>query len=133
MKTLSQIGTQFRYSEEQTKSANCNSFVVNSLVSRLVVDGSLGITCGTGCAYGFNTIFGWSNTAGGAWQPGSLFSSIPDRSLIGFTNAASSLSQTLTGNSVLANSIYTFSVFVGERSDGISGVYNLSLDTIVGE
>ena len=97
-----------------------------------VTTGPLGIACGTGCAYGFNTISGWSNTAGGAWQPGSFFSSIPDGSLIAFTNAASSLSQTLTGNSVLANSIYTFSVFVGERSDGISGAYNLSLDTIVG-
>src|SRR6202035_947089 len=44
-----------------------------------------------------------------------------------------SLSQQLTGTSALANSIYTLSVFVGDRAiDGLSGNYTLSLDTILG-
>jgi len=96
------------------------------------ITGPLGIGCGTGCAYSYNTIAGWSNIAGGPWQPGSYFSLVPDGSLIGFTNGPSSLMQTLTGIPVLADSTYTLSVFVGERTDGISGIYTLSLDTIVG-
>jgi hypothetical protein len=42
------------------------------------------------------------------------------------------LSQTLSGTSVQANSIYTLSVFVGNRTDQINGFYTLSLDTILG-
>jgi hypothetical protein len=99
----------------------------------------LSVSCGTGCAYNFGPIPGWSLTGGGgagAWEPGSYFNSVPDGSVIGFViasaNAAGSLSQTLTGDSVLANSVYTLSVFVGDRTDGASGNYTLSLDTIVG-
>jgi hypothetical protein len=93
--------------------------------------------CGTGCAYNFGPIPGWSLTGGGgAWQPGPFFTSVPDGSVIGFVNAsvtaAGSLSQTLTGDSVLPNSVYTLSVFVGDRTGGGSGNYTLSLDTIVG-
>jgi hypothetical protein len=91
-------------------------------------------TGGPGCAYNGGPIYGWSTQPGvaGIWQPGTYFSSIPDGSLIGYTSAVTSLSQTLTGNSVLANSIYTLSVFVGDRTDGLSGNYTLSLDTILG-
>jgi len=97
--------------------------------------GPLNSTCGPGCAYNYGPvpgIPGWSSPAGGSWQPGSYFNSIPDGSLIGFANAQSSLTQTLTGNSVLANSLYTFSVYVGERTDALYGNYTLSLDTILG-
>ena len=90
----------------------------------------LGTSCGSGCAYNSGPIPGWSG--GGTWQPGSYFTSVPNGSLIGYVNAAGSLSQTLTGDSVLANSVYTLSVFVGDRTDGASGNYTLSLDTIVG-
>ncbi|HXJ13800.1 MAG TPA: PEP-CTERM sorting domain-containing protein [Candidatus Limnocylindrales bacterium] len=89
-------------------------------------------SCGTGCAYNLGPIPGWTTTAGaGSWMPGSFFSAIPDGSLVGFVNASNSLTQTLTGNSVLANSIYTMSVYVGDRTDNLNGTYTLSLDTIL--
>jgi len=89
--------------------------------------------CGTGCAFNYGPIPGWSVIGGGTFQPGGFFTSpVPDGSLIGFVNATGSLSQTLTGDSVLANSVYTLSVFVGDRTDGGSGNYTLSLDTIMG-
>ncbi|HTB94149.1 MAG TPA: hypothetical protein VK728_15050 [Candidatus Sulfotelmatobacter sp.] len=99
------------------------------------IAGPLNNTCGTGCAYNEGPvpgIPGWSSVAGGSWQPGSFFSSIPNGSLIAFANAQSSLTQTLSGTSVLTNSLYTFSVYVGQRIDDISGNYSLSLDTILG-
>jgi len=97
----------------------------------------LNLPCGTGCAYNFGPIPGWTTTAGaGSWMPGSFFSAIPDGSLVGFVNASNSASnsmtQTLAGNSVLANSIYTMSVYVGDRTDNLNGTYTLSLDTILG-
>lgn len=92
----------------------------------------LSYSCGTGCTYNYGPIPGWSTIKGaGSFQPGSLFSAIPDGSLVGFANATNSISQTLTGNSVLANSTYTMSVYVGDRSDGLNGNYTLSLDTIL--
>lgn len=93
----------------------------------------LSVSCGTGCAYNLGPIPGWTTTAGaGSWMPGSFFSAIPDGSLVGFVNASNSLTQTLTGNSVLANSVYTMSVYVGDRTDNVNGTYTLSLDTILG-
>jgi len=97
--------------------------------------GPLNFPCGTGCAFNYGPvpgIPGWSSSDGGSWMPGSYFSSLPDGSLVAFANAQSSLTQTLTGTSVLANSLYTFSVYVGDRTDGINGNYSLSLDTILG-
>jgi PEP-CTERM motif len=99
------------------------------------IGGPLNATCGTGCAFNYGPVPGvpgWAEQDGGSWQPGAYFSSIPDGSLVGFTNTGGSLTQTLTGTSVLANSLYTFSVYVGDRTDGDSGIYNLSLDTILG-
>jgi hypothetical protein len=91
------------------------------------------IGCGTGCSYNYGPLPGWSVIGGGTWQPGGYFTSpVPNGSLIGFVNATRSLSQTLTGDSVLADSVDTLSVFVGDRTDGDSGNYTLSLDTIVG-
>ena len=93
----------------------------------------LSISCGTGCAYNYGPIPGWTTTAGsGSWQPGSFFTGVPDGSLVGFVMATNSLTQTLTGDSVLANSFYTMSVYVGDRTDNLNGNYTLSLDTILG-
>ncbi len=93
----------------------------------------LSYACGTGCAYNYGPIPGWTTIQGaGSWQPGSYFSAIPDGSLVGFANATNSLAQTLTGTSVLANSIYTLNVYVGNRTDNLNGIYTLSLDTILG-
>lgn len=96
----------------------------------LIPNCSLG---GPTCAFNSGAIFGWSTGNGGVWQPGTYFPGLPVGDLIGYTNAVNSLSQQLTGTSVLANSIYTLSVFVGDRAiDGLSGNYTLSLDTILG-
>jgi len=87
--------------------------------------------CGTGCAYNFGPIPGWSTTGpSGSFQPsGSIFSSLPDGSIVGFTNTGS-ISQTLAAT-VLANTLYTLTVFVGDRADHNNGPYTLSLDTIL--
>jgi hypothetical protein len=100
--------------------------------------GTLTPNCSLGgptCAFNFGPIDGWTTTGpqGGYWQPGLYFPGLLAGDLIGYVNAAGALSQTLTGTSVLANSIYTLSVSVGDRAiDGGSGGYTLSLDTIVG-
>jgi hypothetical protein len=69
-----------------------------------------------------------SSGVAGSWQPNSSeFSSIPDGSIVAYTNGGS-ISQTLTGTSVLANTFYTLSTFVGHRMDGFTGNYTISLD-----
>jgi HpiC1 cyclase/PEP-CTERM motif len=88
--------------------------------------------CGTGCSYSVGSFTGWTTLNGGEWQPGTYFSSIPDGSQIGYTNATRSLTQDLTGQSVAPNSLYTFSFYVGNRNDGQSGFYTISLDTLLG-
>jgi hapalindole biogenesis HpiC1 cyclase-like protein/PEP-CTERM motif-containing protein len=99
------------------------------------ISGTLNIACPAGgptCAYNNGPIPGWFEIAGGSWQPGTYFSSIPDGNLVGYVNATRSITQELTGQSVQADSTYTFSFFVGSRSDGQSGLYTISLDTILG-
>jgi PEP-CTERM motif len=83
----------------------------------------------SGGPFNLGPIPSW-NTSGvaGSWQPNSsMFSSIPDGSIVAYTNNGS-ISQTLTGTSVLANTFYTLSVFVGNRLDGFSGNYTIALD-----
>lgn len=84
--------------------------------------------CGTGCAYNYGLIPGWTSTgAGGSWEPNSTYFSTPppDGNIIAFTNGT--ISQDL-GVTLLSNSIYTLSVFVGDRLDGDSGVYSIAID-----
>src|SRR5437762_11769709 len=83
-----------------------------------------------GGPYNLGPIPDWNSTGvADSWQPNSsIFSSIPDGSTIAFTNGGT-ISQTLTGNSVLANTSYTLSVFVGDRLDSFSGGnYTIALD-----
>jgi|SRR5208283_2798244 len=96
------------------------------------LSGPLSISCGSGCAYNSGAIVGWTVLNGGSFQPGSFLSPVPDGSLVAYANATGSISQTLTGNSVLDNSVYTLSLFVGDRTDKFNGNYILSLDTILG-
>jgi len=70
----------------------------------------------------------------GSFQPGSSFTyfngPLPDGSIVAYTNGfggSASLSQTLTGISLVANSVYTLSVDVGRRNL-LGGVdYSLNL------
>ena len=83
----------------------------------------------SGGTYNLGPIPGWTTTGvSGSFQPNSsIFSAIPDSSTVAFANGGS-ISQTLTGNSLLANTSYTLSVFVGNRLDGYSGSYTIALD-----
>jgi hypothetical protein len=81
------------------------------------------------CLYNFGPIPGWSITgATGSFQPSSSYFSLPlpDGSIVAYTNGGS-ISQTLTGISLLANSTYTLSVDVGRRFDVVAANYSLSL------
>lgn len=80
---------------------------------------------GTGCAYNFGPIPGW--TGGGSFQPSSVYLNLPlpDGNVVAYSNGGS-ISQTL-GVSLLPNSTYTLSVFVGDRLDNENTSYSLSL------
>jgi len=70
----------------------------------------------------------WTVTgAGGSWAPGpAAFSSAPDGTVVAYSNGGT-ISQSL-GVFVLANSVYTLSVDVGHRLDGLATSYSISLD-----
>jgi hapalindole biogenesis HpiC1 cyclase-like protein len=88
--------------------------------------GGLPDGCGSGCAYNFGPIPGWTLTgAGGSFQPNSTyFSSVPNGSIIAFTNG--SISQDL-GVSLLPDTTYTLTVDVGNRLDLITSGSNYSI------
>jgi hypothetical protein len=92
------------------------------------ITNALNISLGGG-PFNLGPIPDWNSSGvAGSWQPNSSrFSSIPDGSIVAYTNGGS-ISQTLTGNSVLADTFYTLSVFVGNRMDGFTGNYTISLD-----
>jgi hypothetical protein len=82
------------------------------------------------CAYNSGLIPGWTTTGlGGSWQPSSSYFNLPlpDGNIVAYSNGGT-ISQTLTGISVLANSSYTLSVFVGNRLDGFNNTYSIALD-----
>src|ERR1700741_1386674 len=83
--------------------------------------------CGTGCAFNSGPIPGWTGT-GGSWEPNSTYFNTPppDGNIIAYTNGGA-ISQNL-GVTLLSNSIYTLSVFVGNRLDGGSGIYSIAID-----
>jgi PEP-CTERM motif len=79
--------------------------------------------CGTGCAFNNGPIPGWTSTGGqqGSWQPSSAYfsSPVPDGSIVAYSNGGT-ISQTLSA-SLLADTLYTLSVAVGNRLDAVSG------------
>jgi hypothetical protein len=84
--------------------------------------------CGTGCSYNFGPIPGWtiSGTAG-LFQPGSFFNpGQVDGNIAAFTNTGA-ITQIL-GTSLATDTIYTLSVFIGDRNDGLNGNYIIALD-----
>src|SRR6266404_7310021 len=81
------------------------------------------------CLYNYGSIPGWSITGStGSFLPSSSYFNLPlpNGSILAFTNGGS-ISQTLTGISLLANSTYTLSVDVGRRFDVVAANYSLSL------
>jgi hypothetical protein len=92
---------------------------------------SLTSSCGSGCAYNNGPIPSWTTSGG---QAGSvMFNSTyystpaPDGNIVAYTNDGT-ISQTLTGVSLLPDSIYTLSVYVGDRLDNEVTDYSFSLD-----
>jgi hypothetical protein len=87
--------------------------------------------CGGSTCFNNGPIPGWSTLAGGFGSfapPSNTYFSLPlpDGSIVAFTNGGT-LSQTLTGISLLPNSVYTLSVDVGRRFDVTAANYSLSL------
>jgi hypothetical protein len=94
------------------------------------------INCGSGCFYNFGPIPGWDITGvvvsagfgAGSFQPNSTYLNlpVPDGSLVAFSNGAT-ISQTLTVGE-MPNSLYTLSVWVGDRKDLPSTPYTIAVD-----
>lgn len=85
--------------------------------------------CGAGCAYNYGEIPDWTVVGGnnGSAMIGNYFNSpLPDGDIVAFSNGGV-ISQTLTGASLLPNSTYVLSVFVGNRTDNKITDYSLSL------
>lgn len=79
----------------------------------------------SGCAYNVSGIPDWISTGvTGSFNPVGFFSSVPDGSLIAFTNGGT-LSQDL-GVGLSPNATYTLNVDVGDRAD-FNGTYSISL------
>jgi hypothetical protein len=91
----------------------------------------LNISCGTGCAYNYGSIPGWTTSGSqqGTWQPSSAYftSPVPDGTLVAFSNGGT-ISQTLSA-SLAANTLYTLTVAVGNRLDAV--VNNLATTYII--
>jgi hypothetical protein len=82
------------------------------------------------CAYNLGPIPGWTTVGqAGSWQPSSSYFNLPlpDGNIVAYSNGGT-ISQTLTGISVLANTTYTLSVFIGNRFDGFTNTYSIALD-----
>jgi hypothetical protein len=82
--------------------------------------------CGTGCAYNFGPITGWTMSGvGGQFEPGGILSAPPDGSLVAFLNGSSSLSQDL-GVGLIAGLTYTLTLDVADRP-GFADNYTIEL------
>ena len=83
------------------------------------------------CAYNLGPIPEWTTVGqAGSWQPSSSYFNLPlpdGGKIVAYSNGGT-ISQTLTGISVLANTTYTLSVFIGNRFDGYTNTYSIALD-----
>ena len=85
-------------------------------------------SCGVGCAFNGGAMPGWTGVGSlGSFQPSSVFFNLPlpDGNIVAYSNGGS-ISQTL-GVSLDPNSMYTLSVFVGNRLDNRNTDYSISL------
>lgn len=92
----------------------------------------LGNSCGTGCSFNVGFIPGWIATGPGEtglFAPSSTYFNLPlpNGNILAYTNDGT-ISQTLTGTSLLPDSTYTLSVDVGQRLTGEVANYSVSLD-----
>src|ERR1700686_2489805 len=82
------------------------------------------------CLYNYGPIPGWtiSGPTGGSFEPSSFYLNLPlpNGNIVAYTNGGS-ISQALTGISLLPNSTYTLSVDVGRRFDVTGATYSLAL------
>lgn len=80
------------------------------------------------CLYNFGPVPGWTTISAGSFEPSSFYFSLPlpNGNVVAYTNGGS-ISQTLTGVSLLPNSTYTLSVDVGRRFDITGATYSISL------
>lgn len=87
----------------------------------------LTIGCGTGCMYNSGPIPNWASNGAltGSWQPNSTYFNLPlpDGNIVAYTYGT--ISQDL--GTLLANTTYTLSVYVGDRLDGQSGNFLVGL------
>lgn len=89
---------------------------------------ALNLSCGAACTYNDGPIPGWTATGGqsGSAMLGGYYSTaMPDGSVVAYSNGGT-ISQTLAA-SLLPDSTYTLSVFVGDRSDNPITNYSFSL------
>jgi hypothetical protein len=90
----------------------------------------LNLICGINCGYNYSAIPDWTTTGGdaGSWHisTGYYNSPVPDGGFIVWSNGGT-ISQTLTGTSLVANHTYTLSVDVGHRLDGFATNYSIAL------
>jgi PEP-CTERM motif len=83
---------------------------------------------GSGCGFNGGSMPGWTvSGSGGQFQPSSSYFNLPlpDGNIVAYSNGGS-ISQTL-GVSLLPDSIYTLSVFVGDRLDNRFANYSINL------
>jgi len=82
------------------------------------------------CALNVGQIPDWTVTGvGGSWQTASLYFNLPlpDGNIIAYSNGGT-ISQTLTGHSLIPNTTYTLSVDVGNRLDSVLATnYSIAL------
>jgi hypothetical protein len=75
---------------------------------------------------------GWTITSSGVWNPSTAqwgaSPPVPNGVQVAYAIAGGSLAQTLTGHTLLADQIYTMTVYVGTRSTGTgSALYEVAL------
>jgi hypothetical protein len=94
---------------------------------------TLDLLCGVAnCAFNVGQIPSWTVTGkGGSWQTASAYYNLPlpDGSIIAWSDGGT-ISQTLTGHSLIPNTTYTLSVDVGHRLDlggGLTSNYSIAL------
>jgi hypothetical protein len=91
---------------------------------------SMTYSCGGSCTWNSGPIPGWTITgSGGSYEPGgTTYSSLPGDSVTVAWSNGGTISQTLSGVSLQPDSTYTYSVYVGQRSDNLVADYSISLD-----